>query len=342
MRLEAPSWWYQPRWSVQAVLASPIALVFGLAMPVRFALARAYRSALPVVCIGNFTAGGAGKTPLAIAVAGMLQDMGASPAFLSRGYGGSLAGPHLVHPERDHAGLVGDEPLLLARHAPTVIARDRRAGARFIEAQGAGVIVMDDGFQNPGLEKDVALIAVDAAVGIGNGGMIPAGPLRGPLEFQVRRASAVMLIGDGDAGERLARQIGSAAPVLRARIEPDADVSALHGTPVVAFCAIGRPDKFFDILRASGLDVARTFRFPDHHVFTNEDATRLMEAARESGARLLTTQKDWLRMPDSRSPVGALKQAAGVVPIRLVLDGGSDQELRRILQAGLAQKRALP
>lgn len=322
------------------MLASPIAIFFGLAMPVRFAFARAYRSALPVVCIGNFTAGGAGKTPLAIAVAAMLQDMGAAPTFLSRGYGGALAGPHLVNPERDHAGAVGDEPLLLARHAPTVISRDRRAGARFIEAQEAGAIVMDDGFQNPGLEKDVALIAVDAAVGIGNGGVIPAGPLRGPLEFQVRRASAVVLIGAGDAGERLARQIGTAAPVLRARIEPDADLSALRDAPVIAFSGIGRPDKFFDMLRASGIQVARTFRFPDHHDFTSEDAERLMEAAREASARLVTTQKDWVRMPDARSPVGALKEAAGVVPIRLVLDDEDQQRLLALLRAGLARKRA--
>lgn len=300
--------------------------------PLRFALARSYRAAVPVICVGNFTAGGAGKTPAAIMLARMLQDMGVYPSFLSRGYGGALAGPHLVNPDRDCADAVGDEPLLLARIAPTVISRDRRAGAGLIEEQGAGAIIMDDGFQNPQLAKDFSIVAVDAGFGIGNGAVIPAGPLRAPLGFQARRADAMLLIGEGAPGEALVRRLEGRLPVLRALMEPDAEVGWLRHAPVIAYCGIGRPAKFFDSLERLGARIAARYAFADHHAYMPEDAARLLAHAQQAQARLVTTQKDWVRMREGRTPVGALKSASHVLPVRLALDAESGDWLRPALK----------
>lgn len=336
MPRDAPAWWagsHGPErtslaWLYRAAL-TPASWLYGAATPLRFALARPYRASVPVICVGNFTAGGAGKTPAAIMLARMLQDMGVSPSFLSRGYGGALAGPHLVNPDRDHAGAVGDEPLLLARHAPAVISRDRRAGASMIEAQGAGAIVMDDGFQNPQLARDFSLIAVDAGFAIGNGAVIPAGPLRAPLGFQVRRADAVLLIGEGALGAALAQRLS--LPVLRARIEPDADVGWLSAGPVIAYSGIGRPAKFFDTLERLGARITARYAFADHHPYTPENAAALLTRARDAGARLVTTQKDWMRMREGRTPVGALKAASHILPVRLALEAESEDWLRAAL-----------
>lgn len=334
MPRDAPGWWSDDRPpSARDRLAKaalmPVSWLYGAITPLRFALARPYRARIPVICIGNFTAGGAGKTPTAIKVAEMLQEMEVYPTFLSRGYGGARTGPHLVNPDRDHAGAVGDEPLLLARHAPTVIARNRKAGAAMIERQQAGAIVMDDGFQNPQLAKDFSLIVVDAAVGIGSGAVIPAGPLRAPLAFQARRADALLLIGEGAAGEALARRLD--LPVLRGRLAPDADTRWLEAGPVIAYSGIGRPAKFFDTLERLGARIAARYAFPDHHDYTPEDAAKLLAHAQQAQARLVTTQKDWVRMREGRTPVGALKAASHILPIRLALDADSEEWLRRTL-----------
>jgi tetraacyldisaccharide 4'-kinase len=334
MPRDAPGWWSDDRplsardRLFQAAL-TPVSWLYGAITPLRFALARPYRAGIPVICIGNFTAGGAGKTPTAIKVAEMLQDMEVYPTFLSRGYGGARTGPHLVNPDRDHAGAVGDEPLLLARHAPTVISRNRKAGAAMIERQQAGAIVMDDGFQNPQLAKDFSLIVVDATVGIGNGAVIPAGPLRAPLAFQARRADALLLIGEGAAGEALARRLD--LPVLRGRLAPDADTRWLEAGPVIAYSGIGRPAKFFETLERLGARIAARYAFPDHHDYTPEDAAKLLTHAQQAQARLVTTQKDWVRMPEGRTPVGALKAASHILPVRLELDADSEDWLRRTL-----------
>ncbi len=195
MRLEAPFWWYRRTGALASALA-PLGRLYGRLAEARAARVEPYRSRLPVICIGNFTAGGGGKTPTAIAVASLLAELGARPAFLTRGYGGSSAGPILVK-KGQSAEEVGDEPLLLAEAAPTVVSADRPAGAAAIEATEADIIVMDDGFQNPSLAKDLSLVVVDAAAGIGNGLIIPAGPLRAPLEAQLARADALVVIGEG-------------------------------------------------------------------------------------------------------------------------------------------------
>ena len=235
--------WYRGRGPLASAL-SPLGAIYGRMAERKIAGAAPYRSRLPVICIGNFTAGGGGKTPTAIAVAEVLKGAGERPCFLTRGYGGKEHGPVLVAKGRS-AAEVGDETLLLAAHAPTVVSADRAAGARLIEGTDATVIVMDDGFQNPQLAKDFSLIAVDAATGLGNGLVMPAGPLRAPLDQQMKRADALLLIGDGGKAAPLAKSFESAnKPVLKARMTPRGDSRWLGVLPVIGFAGIANPKDF--------------------------------------------------------------------------------------------------
>lgn len=260
----------------------------------------------PVLCIGNFTLGGAGKTPTALRVAEILKDLGARPAFLSRGYGGRSKGPLIVDPERYDAEDVGDEPLLLARQAPTVVARDRPEGARLCIESGATIVVMDDGLQNPSLRKDLALAVVDAGAGIGNGQTFPAGPLRMPLHRQWPHIGGIVLIGEGAPGEATAREAEyRGLPVYRAHLSPLA--RDLAGKAVLAFAGIGRPEKFFSTLREIGADIVAERTFPDHHRYGRTEIAKLHSDARALGAILVTTEKDIVRFPhECRSGVAIL------------------------------------
>src|SRR5712675_2587110 len=238
-----PSFWWRAPGPMAGLLA-PLGALYGVIAAQRLMQA-GRRVRVPVVCIGNLTVGGAGKTPTAIAVARLLQAAGARPIFLTRGYGGRLAGPVAVAPTHGAAD-VGDEPLLLARVAPTIVARDRAAGARAAEAAGAELIVMDDGFQNPALAKDLSLIVVDGRRGLGNGKVFPAGPLRAPLRPQIARAQALLVVGEpGPAAQPAidgARARG--LPVFTGRLVPDpAVVAALAARPALAFAGIADPEK---------------------------------------------------------------------------------------------------
>lgn len=292
---EPAFWWRRAGW--RSGLLSPVAAVYGVVAAVR--LGRAGNSAgVPVVCIGNLTVGGAGKTPTAILVAQWLAAAGRQPFLLSRGYGGALAGPVRVDPTRHTAQDVGDEPLLLARAAPTIVARDRIAGAEAARAAGAGSIVMDDGFQNPALEKNLSILVVDGRRGIGNGKVFPAGPLRAPLAAQLARAHAVLLIGEGPGAD----SIGGAArlrglPVFHGRLEPDpVTLAALRGKPVLAFAGIADPGKFFATLRDAGIEVRAERAFPDHHRFRRGEALALAKQAEGERLALVTTEKDLARL----------------------------------------------
>ncbi len=332
MRLEAPGWWYggSPAGRLTASVLAPLGVLYGAGVKTRFALAKPYRSTLPVVCIGNFTVGGAGKTPLALAVEELLGELGHRPAFLTRGYGGRLAGPHLVDPARDTAADTGDEALLLARKAPAMLARNRADGARAIEELGASVIVMDDGFQTPSLVKDLSLIAVDAGAGIGNGRVFPAGPLRAPLRFQLRRAGAVVLIGNEEGNGCSIAELGS-RPALKARLKPACNLEWMHGSPLLAFCGIGRPEKFFAMLRGLGADLAVMQAFPDHHPFTEADAASLIARAEAAGALLVTTEKDHVRLRAGTGAIAALKAKARAVPVALDFTPEARDALIRLL-----------
>jgi tetraacyldisaccharide 4'-kinase len=301
---------------MQSILLSPLASLYGAVAGARL-LRSGTRVGVPVVCIGNPTVGGAGKTPLAITVARLFATAGMHPVFLTRGYGGSLAGPLLVDPKKHRSEQVGDEPLLLARIAPAVVGRDRVAGASLAISAGASVIVMDDGFQNPSLQKDVSILVVDARRQIGNGQVLPAGPLRAPLGAQLARADALVIVGSGGspALEAAARRAGVA--VFGARLAADAAaLSALREKRLLAFAGIGDPEKFFATLRNASLLVVRTRAFADHHRYSPSETAALCRAAEREELTLVTTEKDWARLPDE-GPSAELKMRTKVLPVTL-------------------------
>jgi tetraacyldisaccharide 4'-kinase len=276
-----------------------------------------------VICVGNITVGGAGKTPVAIHIAEYFIAQDYLVHFLTRGYGGREKGPLLVDPKIHTAVDVGDEPLLLARIAPTWVSADRVAGSAAAAKAGARLIIMDDGLQNPGLEKDFSLLVVDALAGIGNGRLLPAGPMREELNDALGRTNAVILVGRGHGGDGVAaRAQARAIPVFRAILRAT-PTSPLDKVAVVGFSGIGRPEKFFQTLRDLRAEVIGTYPFPDHHNFTEADATKLLQAAEDAGARLITTEKDFMRLIDavSDSARSRLKSASTVLPVRILIDG---------------------
>jgi tetraacyldisaccharide 4'-kinase len=275
------------------------------------------RAPVPVVCVGNFVVGGAGKTPMALALAKIARSRGLRPGFLTRGYGGEEAGPLMVDPRVHAPERVGDEALLLAAAAPTVVARDRPAGATLLAESGIDFIVMDDGFQNPSLAKNFSIIAVDAEVGVGNGMVFPAGPLRAPLKTQLRLADALVVIGDGAAADPLIRAAARAGrAVLRARLKP-MRVKEWRKTPILAYAGIGRPEKLFASLAEIQAPVAKTMAFADHHRYTEVEAKRLMAHADAAGLRLVTTEKDLARLTGATGAVGMLRDRSDAFAVSL-------------------------
>ena len=313
--MKAPAFWWRPPGAAAALLR-PAAALYGAVAARRLGRAGASVGA-PVICVGNVTVGGSGKTPTALALGAMLAAAGRKPGFLLRGYGGRLPGPVLVDPDRHDAAAVGDEALLLARAAPTVVSRDRPAGARLLLAGGADIVVMDDGLQNPSLAKDLSLAVFDGAVGIGNGLALPAGPLRAPLAAQWRLIDAVLVIGAGEPGDAIAAEAKrQGKPVLTARLEPDpAAAASLRGARVVAFAGIGRPEKLFATLAACGATLAATRAFADHHGFAERELAALAAEAKRAAATLVTTEKDAVRIGPWASRFGI-----AALPVRLVFD----------------------
>jgi tetraacyldisaccharide 4'-kinase len=294
--MRAPAFWWQATPSPLVHLLRPVSMVYG-AVAARRMRRPGAQAELPVICIGNFTAGGAGKTPTALAVADLLEAAGESPAFLSRGYGGRLAGPVAVT-QRHTAVDVGDEPLLLARRARTIVSRDRPAGTRLAVEIGATVVIMDDGLQNPSLRKDCTIAVVDGATGIGNRLPLPSGPLRAPMTAQWSAVHAVLVIGSGAGGEAVAREAEQCGKrIFFARLMPDpASAEALNGMRILAFAGIGRPEKFFQTLRECGAVVERARAFPDHYAFSAADLANLRDEARNAGLQAVTTEKDLVRI----------------------------------------------
>ena len=293
--MRAPGFWWDRPGAAAAVL-SPLAAIYGGVAARRLTRPGA-RTGIPVICIGNPTVGGAGKTPTAIAVARLLIAAGETPMFLTRGYGGRLAGPVLV--DATHTAIqVGDEPRLLARVAPTIVAANRVPGAQLATDKGASVIVMDDGFQNPSLVKNVSILVIDGRRGLGNGRVIPAGPLRAPLAPQLARAHALLIVGElSGAAPVLDDARAGGLPIFRGALKPDpATVAALAGRRVLAFAGIGDPEKFFATVAAAGIDAPIRRRFADHYRYTERQAQTLIAEAAKNGLQLLTTEKDLARM----------------------------------------------
>lgn len=317
--MKTPAFWYRPPGPAAWALA-PLGALYGLGGRWRRRRAVPQRAGVPVLCVGNLVAGGAGKTPVCLALSDMLAELGHRVHFLTRGHGGRERGPLAVDPARHTAADVGDEALLLAASAPVWVARDRVAGARAAAAAGATVVVMDDGFQNPHLAHDLALVVADGAVGFGNGFLIPAGPLREPVAAGLARAGAVVVMGEDRAG--VAAQ-APGLPILPAALVPDG--AGWRGRRVLAFAGIGRPAKFFDTLSAVGAVVAERVPFPDHHPYTPDTVMNLVERAGRLNARPATTAKDAVRLPpEARAMVD-------VLPVRAVWQDGD--AVRRLLPA---------
>jgi tetraacyldisaccharide 4'-kinase len=315
--MREPAFWWKRG---SGKLLVPLAGLYGAAAAWRMH-AEGQRAGVPVVCLGNLTVGGAGKTPAAIAVARLLLAARARPFFLTRGYGGRLHGPVRVDPAAHGSADVGDEPLLLARLAPTIVARERVAGAAMARRDGATVVVMDDGFQNPSLVKDLAILVVDGCRGIGNGRMIPAGPLRAPLNMQMARAQALIVVGpaaDAAALFEVARRYN--VRVFHGRLEPERSALAALGTSkILAFAGIGHPEKFFATLADAGIEVAERASFPDHHRYTAAEAQTLLRRAEAANLVLLTTEKDLARLA-GEPHLAALAAHASALPVRLVIE----------------------
>ena len=328
MPMRAPDFWHEPP-GLAAALLAPAGAAWEAAAWLRRAVARPYRAPVPVICIGNLVAGGSGKTPVVLSLAGVLAGQAIAAHVVTRGYGGSLAGPVRVDPAQHDAAAVGDEALLLAARAPCWVARDRAAGIAAAVEAGAAAILLDDGFQNPNVAKDLSLVVVDAEYGFGNGRMIPAGPLREPVTAGLARADAVVLVGDGPEP---AAMHGTGCPVLRAALEPQSG-ERFDGVRIVAFAGIGRPEKFFATLRRLGAVLVMAEPFADHHRYREAEIARLRERAACEDARLVTTAKDWVRLrPSWRAGIEVLEvEIRWHDPTALdrLLSGFDDQRARR-------------
>lgn len=315
--MRAPEFWRTENALVR--LLEPAGLIYAAAGRWRRARATPYRPSVPVICVGNIVAGGAGKTPVCLSLADLVE----GAHFLTRGYGGSEAGPLRVDADRHTADEVGDEALLLAARAPTWVARRRPDGARAAEAAGARALIMDDGHQNPSLAKSLSLVVVDGGYGFGNRRVIPAGPLREPLRDGLTRADAVVLMGDDTA--RVAARLPKDLPVLRAHLAAGPEAARLAGRRVVAFAGIGRPEKFFATLRAAGATLAAVHPFADHHPYRHDDVQPILDEAFALGAVPVTTAKDAVRLPPDQ------RQQVDVVPVAVAWD--DPDALRALLAA---------
>lgn len=312
--MKAPAFWWRARRTAAARLLSPIGAVVGAVAARRMAREPAVRLGIPVICVGNPTVGGAGKTPVALAIAALLAQHGRRPVFLTRGYRGRLAGPVVVGPQHTAAD-VGDEPLLLADCAPTVVSRERGAGGTLAATLG-DVVVMDDGFQNPALGKDLSILVLDAAVGIGNGLVTPAGPMRAPLAAHLPHAGALALVESVDEAQTPLPPLSLPVHLVRLVQTPR---TPLCGVRVLAFAGIGRPEKFFAGLAAQGAEIVARRSFGDHAEYGEEAARALLREAEAKQLMLLTTTKDMKRLAAGGEEARRLAARAEAVPVRAEL-----------------------
>ena len=286
--MKTPKYWQSN--SAVSKLLTPISKLYGLATQLRLRLKKTQKADIPVICIGNITAGGTGKTPVSASIAKMLVNALYHPIFVTRGYGGKLQNV-LVNNKKHTAQDVGDEPLLLSEQAPVVVNADRFAGAALAVKEGADVVIMDDGFQNPGLYKDLSFLVFDGHYGIGNGKIIPAGPLRETFDDGLKRADALIILGK----DKHCLSERTKLPVFFGHTEPLQ--TTVGNTDVVAFAGIGHPQKFYHTLQQQGFNVVKTIDFPDHHFYTKEEIERIIQQAKNLNAEVYTTEKDFVKIP---------------------------------------------
>ncbi len=319
MALSPPGFWRHDGATLAPALLAPASWLVARATARRVARP-GWRAPVPVICCGNAGVGGAGKTTLVLDLAARLLARGTDVHLLTRGHGGTARGPLRVDPALHDARTVGDEALLLAACAPTWVGADRAASARLAVSAGAQILVMDDGLQNPTLTQDCGLLVIDGAAGFGNGHVLPAGPLREPVAAAARRCRAAVLIGQDATGA--ADLLPRAMPMLRASLVPGRETAALAGKRLIAFAGIGRPAKFFDMLAHAGLDTVACHAFADHHRFSTGELARLQAESRESQAVLVTTPKDFVRIP------AGLR--VGIMPVGVSLSFEDDAAFDRL------------
>lgn len=299
IKKQIPQFWYaqedKPS-AIKSTLLQPFSYLYRGVSAMDKAITFTRKSPIPVICIGNLTMGGAGKTPTARTILDLVNEYGKfpTPCFLMRGYGGSYRGPIEVDPTIHTVYDVGDEALMQARYAPVILARNRYRGALLAQKLGYDIIIMDDGFQNPKLKKDLSLIVIDGGFGFGNGRVFPAGPLRETVQGGCRRAAAAIVIN---------RQPETDMSALHDLRQFDATMRLIDGNErtensqkVIAFTGIARPEKFFQTLEANGYHLHAHYGFPDHHIFTHGQLQKLVERAKNAGVGLITTEKDWIRL----------------------------------------------
>ena len=338
-----PFWWQNSGW--QSWLLAPLSYVYGQAAARRMSSAPYANVPVPVFCVGNFVVGGAGKTPTVQLLSEHFRSLGLKPGVLSRGYGGAITTPTVVRRERHNSHDVGDEALLHAAHAITVVATDRPKGADLLVKRGCEVILMDDGFQNPSLTKDFSLVVVDAKRGLGNGFAVPAGPVRVPLREQLLHADAVLVIGEGGRSERVIRRCAKAGkPIFRAFAKP-VGPAKIRDTEVVAYAGIADPTKFFDTVEMAGAKIVQHLSFGDHHQYTEEECTDLLRRAQKSKAKLVTTAKDAARMRGMGEAQNRLFEESEILNMVLVpedpamLSRISDKMFKRFTARKLAKSK---
>lgn len=308
MPLKTPAFWYRPAAhpaTAAEIALTPVSWLYNAGRKIRASRIKSERLGLPVLCVGNIVSGGSGKTPVVAALRDILRaaNLSKNPVILSRGYGGSISGPLTVDSEKQTFSEVGDEPLLLAKAGPVIVSRNRPDGARLAERSGVDLILMDDGFQNPSLVKDLSFLVIDGPSGLGNGKLLPAGPLREPLAEALRRTDAVILIGEDETG--IGEKIPAPIPVFGAKMKPRQIPDPQRH--YIAFAGLGRPEKFKKTLDESGLKLTAFHPFPDHHPFTGAEIKNLLQEAENKKAALITTEKDWVRLPeDSKSQIQTL------------------------------------
>lgn len=334
--MRAPGFWWASPPSLLARLLQPLGLAYG-AITLGRMRGEGIAAGIPVICVGNFIAGGAGKTPTAMALAKLATARGEMPFVLMRGYGGRLAGPVEVDPRHHDAAGVGDEALLMAANVRTIVSRDRPAGAAFAKGLGATVIIMDDGLQNPSLTKQLRLAVVDGASGVGNGLCLPAGPLRAPLDGQLGQTDAVIVIGLGEPGQAVAKAAEAAGkPILQARLQlPAATAAKLRGRQVLALSGIGRPEKFAATLRDAGAQIVAEQRHGDHHAYTAGDIETALKEARQRNCLVATTEKDMVKL----GPLWPEPERPRLLAVPVALEFEAPKRIGELL-AGACGKRS--